>query len=199
MPENAKPAVSVDAIDALLPQTQCQRCGYAACRPYAEALAAGKTSVNLCPPGGEPTRAALAELLNLPLEPAAAIHSAPQPAAAFVIEPDCIGCTKCIQVCPTDAIVGAANLMHSVVPDWCSGCELCVPVCPTDCIVMNQLTTDDTPLPATAARERYLARQTRLDNPGSEPTQVYVELDELSPQTLKADIEAALARNRPRA
>jgi len=127
----------IDRIDALLPQTQCARCGYPACRPYAEAVARGETPINRCPPGGEAGIRALAELTGqpvLPLDPECGSETPPR--VAIIDEDICIGCTKCIQACPVDAIVGAAKLMHSVIPQQCTGCELCIPPCPVDCIAM---------------------------------------------------------------
>jgi electron transport complex protein RnfB len=124
-----------DRIDALLPQTQCRRCGFDGCRPYAEALARGETALNRCPPGGAYVIGRLAALLGrpaLPLDPACGAETAP--AVAWVDEPDCIGCARCLDVCPTDAIVGARKRMHTVIAADCPGCELCLPVCPVDCI-----------------------------------------------------------------
>ncbi|MGB5252527.1 MAG: electron transport complex subunit RsxB [Sedimenticolaceae bacterium] len=129
-----------DQIDGLLPQTQCGQCGYAGCRPYAEAMAAGEAEVNRCPPGGETTMIALAELLGrdpMPLEDEAAAEK--PKSVALIVEADCIGCTLCIQACPVDAIVGAAKQMHTVIEDECTGCELCLPPCPVECIVMRPL------------------------------------------------------------
>jgi electron transport complex protein RnfB len=129
-----------DQIDSLLPQTQCGQCGYAGCRPYAEAMAAGEAEINRCPPGGETTMIALADLLGrdpMPLEDEAAAEK--PKAVAFIIEADCIGCTLCIQACPVDAIVGAAKQMHTVIEDECTGCDLCLPPCPVECIVMRPL------------------------------------------------------------
>ena len=127
-----------DKIDALLPQTQCGQCTYAGCRPYAEAIANGEAEINLCPPGGEVTMIALADLLGrdpVPLEGEAAEE---QPKMLAVIdEPECIGCTLCIQACPVDAILGAAKQMHTVIADQCTGCELCLPPCPVECIHMH--------------------------------------------------------------
>ena len=124
-----------DRIDALLPQTQCGQCTFAGCRPYAEAIAAGSANINQCPPGGQAGIRALARLLGreeLPLDPA---HGVEKPVRlALIDERLCIGCTKCIQACPVDAIVGAAKLMHTVIADHCTGCELCLPPCPVDCI-----------------------------------------------------------------
>ncbi|MBL8520690.1 MAG: RnfABCDGE type electron transport complex subunit B, partial [Betaproteobacteria bacterium] len=127
----------VAAIDALLPQTQCTRCGYAGCRPYAEAMARGEAPLNRCPPGGEATIAALATLLDrprLPLDPACGEHL---PHRVAVIDAEtCIGCAKCLAPCPTDAILGAHKYLHRVVAALCTGCELCIPPCPVDCITM---------------------------------------------------------------
>lgn len=154
----------VDRIDALLPQTQCEQCGYHGCRPYAEAIAHGDAPINHCPPGGEAGIAKLAALLGKPVLPLDPEHGLEKPRAlARIVEADCIGCTKCIQVCPVDAIVGAAKWMHTVVADDCTGCELCVPACPVDCIVLE-------PMPpaqidqahADQARQHFQRRETRL-------------------------------------
>ena len=124
-------------IDALLPQTQCMRCGYPTCRAYADAIARGETDINRCPPGGADGIDALARLLGRapkPLDPANGVEA--PPLVAVIDEALCIGCTKCIQACPVDAIVGGSKLMHVVVDPLCTGCELCVPACPVDCIVL---------------------------------------------------------------
>lgn len=128
----------IQRIDALLPQTQCGKCGHPGCKPYAEGIVQGE-AINKCPPGGSETIAALAELLHVPvllLDPERG--SAPAQ-VAFIREAECIGCTKCIQACPVDAIVGAAKWMHSVIVDECTGCDLCVAPCPVDCIEMHPL------------------------------------------------------------
>ena len=127
----------IDRIDAALPQTQCKRCGYPACRPYAEAVARGAAAINRCPPGGAEGVRALARITGrsvLPLDPECGAETPPR--VAVIEEGVCIGCTKCIQACPVDAIVGASKLMHTVVADLCTGCELCIPPCPVDCIDM---------------------------------------------------------------
>ena len=135
MTASAQPAV--DAIDALLPQTQCTRCGYAGCRPYAEAIAAGAADINQCPPGGQVTIDALATLLgraSKALNPANGAEA--EPRVALIDETLCIGCAKCLPACPVDAIVGARRFMHTVIATQCNGCELCIPPCPVDCIRM---------------------------------------------------------------
>ena len=127
----------IEKIDALLPQTQCGQCSFAGCRPYAEAIAAGDAPINLCPPGGENTVQALADLLDvevLPLEEEEGANEGP--VVAIIIEDTCIGCTLCIQACPVDAILGAAKQMHTVIESECTGCELCIAPCPVDCIEM---------------------------------------------------------------
>lgn len=130
----------IERIDALLPQTQCGKCGHPGCKPYAEGIAQGEP-INKCPPGGRETIAALAELMKVPvLELDTSRGSAPAQ-IAFIREAECIGCTKCIQACPVDAIVGAAKLMHTVLIDECTGCDLCVAPCPVDCIEMRPLPT----------------------------------------------------------
>ena len=127
----------IDQIDELLPQTQCGQCGHPGCRPYAEAIANGE-AINHCPPGGQDTINALASLLGVEAIPLDAEHGeeSDQPTVAFIREEECIGCTKCIQACPVDAILGAAKLMHTVIADECTGCDLCVEPCPVDCIDM---------------------------------------------------------------
>jgi electron transport complex protein RnfB len=129
-----------DRIDALLPQTQCTKCGYQGCRPYAEAMAQGEAEIDRCPPGGADGIAQLAALLGRevrPLNPACGVEQTR--AAALIDETRCIGCTLCIQACPVDAIVGAAKLMHTVLLQHCTGCELCIPPCPVDCIEMVEI------------------------------------------------------------
>lgn len=132
-----------DRIDELLPQTQCAQCGYPGCRPYAEAIARGEADINRCPPGGEDTVKALADLLDRdykPLDPDYGQEPA-QPLVAWIDESVCIGCTKCLDACPVDAIVGAHQQMHTVIEAECTGCELCVEPCPVDCIHMVAVPT----------------------------------------------------------
>ena len=146
----------VDQINQLLPQTQCGQCGYPGCKPYATAIADGD-AINKCPPGGQETIDSLADLLDVEPQPLDAEHGeeAEVKTVAFIREDECIGCTKCIQACPVDAILGAAKLMHTVIADECTGCDLCVEPCPVDCIDM--LPVEETiaqwhwPAPATVA------------------------------------------------
>ena len=136
-------------IDALLPQTQCGRCTYAGCRPYAEAIARGEAGTDQCPPGGDDTARALAALLGReprPVNPAYGEIEAPL--VALIDEARCIGCARCLPACPVDAIVGAKKRMHTVIADLCTGCELCLPPCPVDCIAV---------LPAPAVEHRRVA------------------------------------------
>lgn len=157
------PSSLVDRIDAVLPQTQCTKCGYDGCRPYAEAIAQDGESINRCPPGGADGIRKLAALLNvpeLPLDPDCGTHL--PPLVAVIDEQHCIGCTLCIQACPVDAIIGANKLMHTVVADLCTGCDLCVPPCPVDCISMAPAMREWTPALADAARHHHQRRQGRL-------------------------------------
>jgi len=151
-----------EEIDALLPQTQCTRCGYAGCKPYAEAIASGEAQINQCPPGGAATIDALACLLErarLPLNPANGIEG--PLTVAQIDEERCIGCAKCLPPCPVDAIVGARKFMHTIVESLCTGCELCIAPCPVDCIVM--VPRGDSPAPtASLNRERFAAHDERL-------------------------------------
>ncbi|AJY18157.1 electron transport complex, RnfABCDGE type, B subunit [Burkholderia multivorans ATCC BAA-247] len=160
-----------DRIEDLLPQTQCTKCGYNGCRPYAEAIAAGDANYNQCPPGGAEGIARLANLLGKPVIPLNPVNGTEHPrAVAFIDENLCIGCTLCMQACPVDAIVGAPKQMHTIVASLCTGCDLCVPPCPVDCIAMVPVTGERTGWDAwtqeqaDAARERHdrrLARQRR--------------------------------------
>jgi len=128
-----------ERINDLLPQTQCGRCTFTGCKPYATAIARGEADINQCPPGGDATAQALAQLLGRQpkaVDPRFGIVRA-QPLVAWIDEPACIGCTKCIQACPVDAIVGASKFMHTVIASQCTGCELCVAPCPVDCIEMR--------------------------------------------------------------
>ncbi|MEB2654418.1 electron transport complex subunit RsxB [Pseudomonas siliginis] len=135
----------IQRIDALLPQTQCGKCGHPGCKPYAQGIVDGEP-INKCPPGGEETIVALAELLKIPVLELDISRGPAPPQIAFIREAECIGCTKCIQACPVDAIVGAAKLMHTVLIDECTGCDLCVAPCPVDCIEMHPLPAHTIPV-----------------------------------------------------
>jgi electron transport complex protein RnfB len=146
-----------DQINDLLPQTQCGQCGFPGCRPYAEAIANGE-AINKCPPGGEAGIQALADLLDIEVIPLDEEHGEEKiKAVAFIREDECIGCTKCIQACPVDAILGAAKQMHTVIASECTGCDLCLEPCPVDCIDMvpqeETLQSWHWPLPDPASRE----------------------------------------------
>ena len=129
----------VEQVNELLPQTQCAQCGYPGCRPYAAAVADGTAAINLCPPGGEETVRRLADLLGREVLPLAG-PAADKNTVAVIDEARCIGCTHCRSACPVDAIIGAHQLMHTVITDECTGCELCIAPCPVDCITMRSLT-----------------------------------------------------------
>ena len=152
-----------DDIDALLPQTQCTRCGYGGCRPYSEAIANELAQINQCPPGGSATISALANLLNrepLPLNPANGVEGATL--VAVIDEARCIGCIKCLPPCPVDAIIGARRQTHTVIADLCTGCELCVAPCPVDCITMQPRSTASQEPTPEMNRARYHAHTARL-------------------------------------
>lgn len=163
------PSSLADRIEDLLPQTQCTKCGYPACRPYAEAIADGSANYNQCPPGGAEGVARLAALLGKPVIPINPENGAERERpVAFIDEVACIGCTLCIQACPVDAIVGAAKQMHTVVTSLCTGCDLCVAPCPVDCIAMIPVTPGQTGWQAWSqpqaddARARHEQRNARL-------------------------------------
>ncbi len=166
---------SVTEIDALLPQTQCGECGYPGCLPYAQALAQNNASIDLCPPGGTKTVQALGQLLHIETTPylVSIQERTRPPSLAIIREAECIGCTKCIQACPVDAIIGSGKLMHSVINHECTGCGLCVEPCPVDCI-------DILPLPEPRydpdlARQRFNTRKIRLLREEHEKQQLYRE------------------------
>lgn len=154
--------VTAEKIDALLPQTQCGQCGYGGCMPYAKAIEQGE-ALNRCPPGGVNTLLALAKLLNqqpLEFDIEALRKQEKAPLQAHIRSDECIGCTKCIQACPVDAIIGAAKQLHVVLTNECTGCELCIEPCPVDCIDMAPAVTKS--YQPAKARQRYIARQQRL-------------------------------------
>ena len=200
-------ALRIAAIDALLPQTQCGKCGHPGCLPYAEGIAAGE-AINKCPPGGRATIHALANLLQVPELPLALPATPAQ--VAVIREAECIGCTKCIQACPVDAIVGAAKLMHTVVGDECTGCELCIAPCPVDCIDLIALAPPEAEVQraradqfrtrhqnrlARLARNEARRRATRSVRPGPVEAPVLAPQQPAAMPSLKqAKIDAAMSR-----
>jgi Na+-translocating ferredoxin:NAD+ oxidoreductase subunit B len=190
-----------ERIDAALPQTQCTRCGYAACRPYADALAAGLSAINRCPPGGETVIVALAALTGRPAKPLDPECGEPAPLLVAVIdETKCIGCTLCIDACPVDAILGAQKRMHAVLPSLCSGCALCVAPCPVDCIALRPAGRSWNDDDAAAARTRHVARAARLqrnERIAKRTATAKAGADDAAARR-KAAVSAALARARAR-
>ncbi len=154
-----------DQIDALLPQTQCRKCGFEGCRPYAEAIAEHRADINQCPPGGALGIEKLAGLLNVAAKPLSAEFGVERPRlVAQINEAECIGCTKCIPPCPVDAILGASKHMHTVITSECTGCELCIAPCPVNCISMYPASTAAwTNEDVTRSRARYQAKTLRLN------------------------------------
>ena len=158
-----------ERINEALPQTQCTRCGYPDCASYAQAIARELAPINQCPPGGMQGVVRLAAITGHAVQPLNPDHGQESPRSVAVIDENwCIGCTLCIKACPTDAIVGANKLMHTVMEAHCTGCELCLPVCPVDCIALENASGNATgwaawtPIQADASRQRYAARQQRL-------------------------------------
>jgi electron transport complex protein RnfB len=204
-PATASPLA--DRIDAVLPQLQCRRCGYDACRPYADAVAQG-AAINRCPPGGEAVIRQLATLTGrpvVPLDPACG-HHAPL-AVARIDEAWCIGCVLCIEACPVDAIIGAPRRMHTVLPSLCTGCELCVAPCPVDCIALVPAGRAWSAEDARAARDRFDVTQGRRSGSTSAdaraPTRDDAILRDAPPadaagERRKAAIDAAFARAQAR-
>lgn len=167
-PTTTSAATLLERIEAALPQTQCRQCGYAGCRPYAEAIAAGRAGINRCPPGGEETLRELADITGgavQPLEPSCGVTL--PPAVAVIAEEVCIGCTLCLLACPVDAIAGASKLMHTVIAAECTGCGLCIPPCPVNCITLKEtgtiLAPDERKHRAAHYQQRHTARLARLE------------------------------------
>lgn len=159
----------VEQIDALLPQTQCTKCGFLGCKPYAQAISNGKADINQCPPGGQKGIQALSELLGVSAKALDENFGKEKPrTVAVIIEKDCIGCTKCLPPCPVDAIIGAGKQMHTVIASECTGCELCVAPCPVDCIIMQPIAGEQGLIAwskenADKARHRYTNKLQRIE------------------------------------
>ena len=218
--DQASPASRIGALDAALPQTQCQRCGYADCRSYAQAIVEAAAEINRCPPGGAEGIARLAELTGRPVKPLdrACGREGPRLQAA-IDEGQCIGCTLCIQACPVDCIVGASKQMHTVIGASCTGCELCVPACPVDCIAMVGIDHARTGwdawsvAEADTARGRYAFHRLRIERerrenderlearfaqPSADPAGATPPAHRVSPQVSRAIIDAAVERAKKR-
>ena len=186
-------------IDALLPQTQCRRCGESGCLPYAEAIAAGRAPINRCPPGGSATIAALAALLHVPELPLdAAFGTSGLLRIAAIDESTCIGCTLCIQACPTDAIIGATRQMHTVLAHRCTGCELCLPPCPVDCIDLLPANREWSREDAANAGAWHAAQRTRRARSALPRDEAAPPASRDATAQRKAALAAALARARAR-
>jgi len=205
----------VGRIDAILPQTQCGKCGYPGCRPYAEAIANQEADINKCPPGGEEGIRELADLLGVEFKPFGADVVLKPPSVAFIDENLCIGCTLCLQACPVDAISGASKQMHTIIAPLCTGCELCVAPCPVDCIAMlplpqtarsGQPARDEKYAAAKAARERYQFRLERIERDKREKAEKLAQKERAAAKSVAAPeadaqtlIQAALERAKAQA
>ncbi|WP_047539628.1 electron transport complex subunit RsxB [Methylotenera versatilis] len=180
----------ITQIDAILPQTQCAKCGYPGCKPYATAIVNGEADINQCPPGGDTGIRILANLTHMEYKPLNAENGIEKSKAlAFIDEATCIGCTLCIQACPVDAILGASKQMHTVITNECTGCELCLAPCPVDCITMQPIETvsdnwqlnyfsianNKTKVAADLARKRYEFRMFRLEREEAESAQKHAD------------------------
>ena len=187
---------STEEINGLLPQTQCKLCGYQNCMSYAKGIFNDDAPLNLCPPGGEATRIRLAALMGTALSSDRILLPEPKKFYALIEESDCIGCTKCLVECPTDAIIGAKARVHTTVEEWCTGCGLCAPVCPVDCIEIK-VETDASrrALSSTIARQRYQQHLQRLEKKRDNTSeQTYATFDHSSEEEMRNIIKAAVAR-----
>jgi electron transport complex protein RnfB len=178
----------VTKIEALLPQTQCTKCGFNGCAPYAEAIATDQADINRCSPGGKATTLALARLLNKPSLPLAAdVIPTLSEQVAVINEEHCIGCTLCLKACPVDAIIGAGKLMHTVLTQWCTGCDLCIARCPVDCISMQDKPPHIAVPSPQENQHRYHLQQQRLATKST-------ALPTIKVNDIQATIKAALER-----
>lgn len=203
--------ILIQQIDAILPQTQCTKCGYDGCLPYATAMAEENAAINRCPPGGEMGIQQLSALLHKPVLPLDTSCGETQPLHWAVIdEAHCIGCTLCIRACPVDAIIGSNKFMHTVVSDLCSGCELCVPVCPVDCIQMVPAAKEWSRLDADDARIRHQHRakrlaaqaqreEERLNQHSSRPSDILDSADQVAEQLHAHDTQSGILEDNQQA
>jgi len=194
-------ATLLERIAAALPQTQCRQCGYAGCRPYAEAIVAGRAGINRCPPGGEETVRELSHLTGAavqPLDPSCGATL--PPAVAVIAEADCIGCTLCLLACPVDAIAGASKRMHTVIAAECTGCGLCIPPCPVDCITLEEtgslLAPEGRRQRAAHYQRRHAAHVARLE--GERAEQVAADGRNAGERRKQATVERVMRRARDR-
>ena len=186
-----------ELLHSLLPQTQCRRCGFADCESYADSMNSGSSSPNLCPPGGEATREELFSALGMPVDPIGPLHKDEEVLTALIYEDECIGCTKCIQQCPTDAIIGAQSVIHTVVEQWCTGCSLCVSVCPTDCIALVPISDLALRISVKESGVRYVEMKERLVIHGRlDEQREYLDVEGHEQESLKDIVAAALERKR---
>jgi len=190
------PSSQVEQINALLPQTQCGECGFAGCRPYADAIANGQAPLNQCPPGGQATLHAIETLMGAPASEFK--HPIQPKQIAIIDEPNCIGCTLCIKACPVDAIIGTTKKMHTILPDACTGCELCIAPCPMDCIdlipdpIQKHTWQINDPIAKQRAgrfEARYQAKQHRLQTTPKQLRHTLKNNEQLAPLPSKTDIQ----------
>lgn len=190
--------ILIEAIDEVLPQTQCGLCGYGGCHPYAEAIVTQHELINKCPPGGVSTLQKLAALTQQDSSPYLnEMHlKAKPPSLAIIREAECIGCTKCIQACPVDAIIGSAKQMHTVIADECTGCELCLEPCPVDCIdlvLVAARSEQEQKEKSSLARKRFVARNVRLQKITQSESPLPTS-DQVKQETRKSALQDAMAR-----
>lgn len=199
--------ISIEAIDKILPQTQCQKCTYDDCYSYAKAITNGEKH-NKCITGGQKTLRELSKLLDKPEIPLDSTLGQEKPRAiAKIDESMCIGCEKCLLACPVDAIVGAKKQMHTVIESECTGCELCIEPCPMDCISLvelavdrqpDNLESDDYEAQKNHYRDRYEFHKTRVEQTKAKQRNTYKNIATAQELDKKAYIAASLAKYKNR-